>query len=165
MPLIVAAAMSATSFHSPPLVANAIVNYGFVAVFFRLGGLFGAPSFLALGRSKTTTNPVHIDRASAVVATGIHRITRNPIYVGLTSLLSTWASCLASTWRVLAPRFLVLFITWLKIISEERAMTTKFGAAYHEIRRSLYGLQERRAAMAVARMSASENDFDGPDRQ
>lgn len=130
MALIVAAAMRGASSLSPPLTLNGVVHYGLVAAFFAIGGLFAVPAFLAFGRAKTTVDPVRIDNASAVVTSGIYRITRNPMYVGLTSLLLSWAAYLAAPWSLLGPLFFVLFITRFQIIPEERAMAAKFGAAY-----------------------------------
>jgi len=134
VPLVVAAAMWGASFNSPPLVANGVVRHSFVVVFFWLGGLFAAPSFRAFGRARTTIDPIQIDRASAVVTTGIYRITRNPMYVCLTSLLLSWAAYLASPWSFLGPIVFALFITRLQIIPEERALTAKFGAACTDYR-------------------------------
>jgi protein-S-isoprenylcysteine O-methyltransferase Ste14 len=128
--LVVAVAMWGASFRSPPLVADSTVRYGFVAIFFLLGGLFGAPAFLAFGRAKTTIDPVHIDRAAVVVTDGIYRITRNPMYVGLTSLLVSLAAYLATPWSLLGPVFFVWFINRFQIIPEESAMIEKFGSAY-----------------------------------
>jgi len=128
--VVVAAAMAGVSFNAPPLVANNSVRYSFVVVFFLLAGLFGAPSLVAFGRAKTTVDPVHVDRASTIVTTGIYRITRNPMYVGLTSLLLSWAAYLDAPWSFLGVIFFVLFITRFQIIPEERAMTARFRAAY-----------------------------------
>lgn len=52
------------------------------------------------------------------------------MYVGLTSLLVSWAVYLAAPWSLLGPAFFVLFISRFQIIPEERAMVAKFGAAY-----------------------------------
>jgi protein-S-isoprenylcysteine O-methyltransferase Ste14 len=38
---------------------------------------------VAFRRAKTTVNPLHPEKASALVTTGLYRITRNPMYVGL----------------------------------------------------------------------------------
>ena len=130
MTLIVAAAMWGASFLSPSLNLDGFVHYGAVAIFLCLAGLFGAPAFRAFGRAKTTIDPVHIDRASAVVTTGVYRFTRNPMYVALTCLLVSWAAYLAAPWSLIGPPIFVLFITRFQIVPEERAMTAKFGAIY-----------------------------------
>src|SRR5690348_10499970 len=42
-------------------------------------------------RSGTTVDPVHPDRASALVTSGPYEITRNPMYVGLAGVLTAHA--------------------------------------------------------------------------
>ena len=130
--LIVAAVMWGGAHAWPPLAMNAVVRYGVAVVFFALSGFFAFPAFLAFRRARTTVDPIHIDRASTIVSTGIYRITRNPMYVSLTFLLLTWAVYLAAPWSLLGPVVFVAFITRFQILPEERVMTTKFGAAYLE---------------------------------
>jgi protein-S-isoprenylcysteine O-methyltransferase Ste14 len=133
--LVVAAAMGGAAWLSGPIALARIVHVGLVVGFLLLAGLFGAPAFLAFGRARTTIDPVHVDRASAMVTTGIYRITRNPMYVGLTCLLLSWAAWLAAPWGVLGPLVFVLFITRFQILPEERAMAAKFGAPYGDYKR------------------------------
>jgi len=130
MTLVVATAMWGASLLSPPIAVDRIVHLGLVVAFLLLAALFGAPAFLAFGRANTTIDPVHVDRASAIVTTGIYGITRNPMYVGLTGLLLSWAAYLVAPWSLFGPLFFVLYITRFQIMPEERAMTAKFGAAY-----------------------------------
>jgi protein-S-isoprenylcysteine O-methyltransferase Ste14 len=132
--LIVAAAMWGASFLTPPLSINGALRYGLIAVFFLIAALFGAPAIRAFRRSRTTIDPVHIERASALVTSGIYGITRNPMYVAITSLLLSWAAWLAAPWSLIGPVFFVLFITRFQILPEERAMGQKFGAAYADYR-------------------------------
>jgi protein-S-isoprenylcysteine O-methyltransferase Ste14 len=128
--LIVAIAMWGATFVTPPLAFGVTFRYSLVAAFFLLGGLFGFPAFIAFGRAKTTTDPVHIDRASAIVTSGVYRFTRNPMYVGLTCLLLSWSAYLSSPWTLLGPLFFVLYITRFQIVPEERSMEARFGAPY-----------------------------------
>jgi len=128
--LIVAAAMWGLTFLAPPFALGAALHYALVALFLALGGLYAFPAFIAFGRAKTTIDPVHIDRASTIVTTGIYRFTRNPMYVGLTCLLLGWSAFLASPWTALGPLFFVLYITKFQIAPEERAMEARFGTPY-----------------------------------
>jgi len=130
--LIVAAAMWGASLQTAPLSINGSLHYGLIAVFFLIAALFGAPAVRAFRRSQTTIDPVHIERASALVTSGIYRLTRNPMYVAMTSLLLSWAAWLATPWSLIGPVFFVLFITRFQILPEERAMTANFGAAYRD---------------------------------
>jgi protein-S-isoprenylcysteine O-methyltransferase Ste14 len=124
--------MWGVSLLSPALAVNDVLRYGAAAIFFIVAGLFAFPAFRAFAQARTTIDPVHVDRASAVVATGVYRVTRNPMYVGMTSLLVSWAAYLAAPWTLLGPLVFVLFITRFQILPEERAMSAKFGAGYLE---------------------------------
>ena len=135
--MLVALAMWGASYIAPPFALGATAHYALVGVFLVVGGLSGFPAFAAFARAKTTIDPVHIDRASSLVTSGVYRFTRNPMYVGLTSLLLSWASYLASPWLLLGPLFFVLFMTRFQILPEERMMAAKFGAAYTDYWRSV----------------------------
>jgi protein-S-isoprenylcysteine O-methyltransferase Ste14 len=91
--------------------------------------------FWALSQAKTTINPVNPERASSVVTGGIYSYTRNPMYLGLTSLLVGWAIWLSVPWVFLGPVALLLYLTRFQIIPEERVMSSKFGRDYDEYRR------------------------------
>lgn len=88
-------------------------------------------------RAGTTIDPIHIDAASALVTTGIYRYTRNPMYLGLSLLLTAWAVYLTVPWTALGPAAFMIFITRFQIIPEERALQRKFGATYKEYRSSV----------------------------
>jgi protein-S-isoprenylcysteine O-methyltransferase Ste14 len=91
-----------------------------------------ALGFRSFGLAKTTIDPVHVERASSLVTTGIYRVTRNPMYVGLTSVLLGWALRLSDVWTVAGPIFFALYITRFQIVPEERLLGAKFGAAYED---------------------------------
>lgn len=99
------------------------------ALFFGLGGI------ITFRLAKTTINPVQIDQASSVVTNGVYRLSRNPMYVGLTALLATWAVLLSVPWTLLGPVFFAVFIHRFQILPEERVMSPKFGPAYDDYRR------------------------------
>lgn len=96
---------------------------------------FGAGGIIAFRLAKTTINPVQIDQASHVVTGGIYSVTRNPMYVGLTTLLMTWAVWLAVPWTLLGPVFFALFTHRFQILPEERVMSAKFGKEYDDYRK------------------------------
>lgn len=94
---------------------------------------------IAFARRQTTLNPFRPHAASVFVRHGIYRFSRNPMYLGLASMLAGWAAYLANplVWLLL-PAF-VAYLTRFQIIPEERALTLKFGADYldylHSVRR------------------------------
>lgn len=95
-----------------------------------LGASISVAGRMAFLRAKTTMNPLHPERAAALVEFGIYRFTRNPMYLGLLVILVAWAIYLASAWALIGLPVFVLYITRFQILPEERALTDKFGAAY-----------------------------------
>lgn len=104
---------------TPLGVAVAVMGVGVTAL--------GALEFR---RFKTTVNPLRPEKASSVVSTGIFRVTRNPMYVGLLLVLTgvfVWAGAVSAA--VALPAF-VLYINRFQIQPEERALLAKFGDEY-----------------------------------
>ena len=136
--VVVIAGLMAFAFITPgPAFLPAGWNWALAAIAFAAAGVFGFPAFAAFGKAKTTINPVQVDQASALVTTGIYRITRNPMYVALALLLCAWAAWLGRLLPLIGPVAFVLFINRFQIAPEERALTAKFGDAYADYRRSV----------------------------
>lgn len=114
-------------------VASPIANVPFVgqraasAVLVALGIVVGVAGVLEFRRAKTTVNPLTPDKASSMVVSGIYRITRNPMYLGMALVLlggAAWTSSLLG--YSLVPLF-CLYITRFQIVPEERALLAAFG--------------------------------------
>ena len=86
-------------------------------------------------RQRTTVNPLAPARASSLVTGGVYRITRNPMYVGFTLLLTAWAVVLAAWPAFLGSVVYVLYITRFQIVPEERALAQLFGESYAQYTR------------------------------
>jgi protein-S-isoprenylcysteine O-methyltransferase Ste14 len=127
---IVAAAMWLVSRVSLVLAIDGRVRFAMAGAFAGFGFCIAAMGMIAFRRARTTINPVKVEEASSIVSSGIYRRTRNPMYVGLTSLLLGWAVYLASPVALLGPLAFVLFTTRFQIIPEERVLTAKFGRVY-----------------------------------
>lgn len=87
----------------------------------------GAVSFVRAG---TTVDPLHPERATALVTSGVYRITRNPMYVGMALAVAAFSVWLG-TW--LGVVGIVAFVAWIdrvQIPAEERALDAHFGAAF-----------------------------------
>lgn len=101
----------------------------------------GTAGLRAFHHARTTPNPLHPEKASALVTGGIYRHTRNPMYVALVIALLAWAVWLGHVPAILG---VVAFIGWmdrLQIPAEERALRTLFGDEFvhycSEVRRWL----------------------------
>lgn len=93
----------------------------------------------AFRRAHTTVNPTTPQASSTVVATGIYRATRNPMYLGFLLILAGWGAYVANMAAMLFLPAFVLYMNRFQIIPEERALMEKFGARYdaymQEVRR------------------------------
>ena len=95
-----------------------------------IGVAFSVSGVLAFRRAKTTKNPMKPQAASSLVVTGVYRLTRNPMYLGLSLVLLAWAAFLWSAWELLGPAVFVAYISRFQIIPEEKVLDTLFGADY-----------------------------------
>lgn len=85
-------------------------------------------------RARTTVNPLKPQSASSLVVSGVYRISRNPMYVGMALLLLGWAVWLANVMAFVILPVFVLYITRFQIRPEEAVMTTLFGEEYEAYR-------------------------------
>ena len=110
--------------------ARRAVALGLAAVGFGIA-VAGVVSFR---RAKTTVNPLNPEAASALVTSGIYRLTRNPMYLGTLIVLIGWAAYLGNALGfVLAPLF-VLYMNRFQIGPEERALESLFGSEFASYR-------------------------------
>jgi protein-S-isoprenylcysteine O-methyltransferase Ste14 len=106
------------------------LRLGLPAAFLVVGICFTAGGLVAFRRARTTVNPNTPERASSLVNSGIYRITRNPMYVGLLFVLLAWAVYLSCAWALIGPVLFVLYIQRFQIVPEERALGKLFGPEY-----------------------------------
>jgi protein-S-isoprenylcysteine O-methyltransferase Ste14 len=94
------------------------------------GALVALAGVVAFRRHKTTVNPFTPEQSSSLVATGIYRFSRNPMYLGFLLALVGWGAYLAS-WvsALLLPAF-VAYMNRFQIQPEERALTERFGQQF-----------------------------------
>ncbi|GAA61801.1 hypothetical protein P20652_3690 [Pseudoalteromonas sp. BSi20652] len=95
-----------------------------------IGCVFGISGVISFRLAKTTVNPHKVDNASELVTSGIFKITRNPMYVGLAFLLIGWGIWLSSFYALLCVIGFIAYLTFFQIIPEERALTKLFGEDY-----------------------------------
>jgi len=97
---------------------------------FALGVAAALAGVVEFRRARTTVNPLHPEKATAVVDSGIFRISRNPMYLGMLLALVAWALFLANPVTLAGPVLFVLFMNRFQIVPEERALTALFGDGY-----------------------------------
>jgi len=128
--LATALVMWGASRYLPATDLPSIVRFGLGGVLVGTGLYLDGRGILAFRKAKTTVNPIALDKASALVTTGVYGITRNPMYVGLASLLTALAFLLSDLWLLFGPLAFVLYINLFQIGPEERVMQAKFGQAF-----------------------------------
>jgi len=100
-----------------------------------LGGAVAVAGIVSFRRAGTTSNPMRPEATSSLVATGIYRFTRNPMYLGSALVLFGWAVYLSNVAAFAGPLLFVLYIDRFQIVPEERMLATKFGTAFDDYRR------------------------------
>ncbi len=96
------------------------------------GGATALAGDLAFKRARTTINPFKPQNTSSLVTSGIYRLTRNPMYLGLLMVVLGWATFLCSAFALLGPVAFVAYIARFQIVPEERVLSAKFGSGYSE---------------------------------
>lgn len=100
--------------------------------FFAVGVLWVILGLREFDRLSTTSNPRNIEKASALVTTGIYRISRNPMYVGLACILVAAAFYLDNLLTLLVVPLFVWYMNRYQIKPEEQVMEEKFGDEFRE---------------------------------
>ncbi len=98
------------------------------------GAVLCSLGFVRFKRTKTTVDPRTPEAASALVVSGVYRVTRNPMYLGLLVNLFAWAYFVSNGLSFLFLPAFVLYMNRFQIRLEERALQSKFGQAYADYR-------------------------------
>ena len=122
-----------------------------------LGGILAAAGLavamagvVAFRRRRTTVDPRFPERASALVADGVYRWTRNPMYVGFAGMALGAAAGLGSPLALVGPGVLIAYLDRVQIPAEERALRARFGPSF-----DAYG---RTVGRWLGRGARSQND-------
>lgn len=115
---------------SPAIAINDSVHWVTVILCALTGLFFCVAGTLSFKRAKTTVTPLHPEKATSLVSSGVYRISRNPIYVGLSLLLFAWAMYLASHWSLIGGMLFIIYIDRFQIVPEERILLELFGDNY-----------------------------------
>jgi protein-S-isoprenylcysteine O-methyltransferase Ste14 len=105
-------------------------EFGWVLIALGLG--LDLYSILIFIQSRTTVNPMYPYRASRLVVSGVYRMSRNPMYLGMVVLLSGWTWLLGSPIGLLAVWLFARILVIVQIGSEEIALRDRFGESYVE---------------------------------
>lgn len=81
-------------------------------------------------RARTTINPLKPQSSSALVTQGIFGFSRNPMYLGMLTILCGWALYLGNLLALPCLPLFVAYLTRFQIMPEERVLTRLFGPAF-----------------------------------
>lgn len=102
-----------------------------------VGIAFSCAGSIAFKRAKTSFNPLHPDRVSSLVTSGVYRLTRNPMYVGMLLGLVAWAVGLASPISLAGPVAFIMYIDRFQITPEEKTLAARFGREFEAYKSSV----------------------------
>jgi len=80
--------------------------------------------------SRTTPNPIKPENTSELVIRGMYRFSRNPMYLGLLTILIGWAIYLGSLIVFFILPLFVITLNIQQIKPEEEVLEKKFGETY-----------------------------------
>lgn len=112
------------------LAIGPAIKYTLVGCFILVGLALEATGLWIFFRGKTTINPLTPEASQTLMCSGVYRLTRNPMYLGLTCQLFAWACYLAVPSTLFGVGFYIALITWLQILPEEQALGRLFGQRY-----------------------------------
>jgi len=116
-----------------PALAFPLEARGAIAAALVLAGVvIASVAFFQFRRAGTTVNPMTPAESALLVTQGIYRFSRNPMYVGDALMLIGWALWLANAAALAAVALFVVYLNRYQIAPEERALGTRYGAAYTE---------------------------------
>ena len=128
--IILGAAMWFAAAYGPSASLPLMLRASVFAALAIIGGATALAGDVAFRHARTTINPFRPQNSSALVTTGVYRLTRNPMYLGILMALIGWAAFLCSAVALLGPVAFVGYITRFQIVPEERVLSGKFGEAY-----------------------------------
>jgi len=100
-----------------------------------LGIGIGIGPAMAFSRAETTIKPFH--DSSALVRTGMYRVTRNPMYLGMVIVLTGVAVLTGSLSPFIGPLLFVPVMNVRVIRHEEAMLEEAFGDEYRDFRQSV----------------------------
>jgi len=101
-------------------------------VLFVVGAAIAGWGLLTFRRARTTTVPG--ETSAQLVTWGPYRVTRNPMYVGLTLAYLGEAGILRQLWPVAVLPLVLAYVNWVVIPLEETKLAEAFGAEYDRYR-------------------------------
>lgn len=121
-----------------PAFGFAFPGQDILAVALAVAGVaFALWGVITFHHADTTHNPMRPDKTSVLVTRGPYRFSRNPMYVGVLTVLAAWGLYLGNLLGFLLLPLLVAYLSRFQIGPEERVLEGKFGAGFDAYRQSV----------------------------
>jgi protein-S-isoprenylcysteine O-methyltransferase Ste14 len=130
--LVIAGAMFGVAYSAPRLSFTLSGSSAIALTLAALGGAVAFSGVVAFHEKRTTVNPLTPSASSSVVSSGVYRVSRNPMYLGLLLALGGWAVYLSNAGAALLLPAFVAYMTQYQIKPEERALVAKFGSEFEQ---------------------------------
>ena len=111
-----------------------ISMYKYVALAGVLAALSGLWEFR---KAKTTIDPTKPGKTSHLVSSGIYRITRNPMYLGMVFIIIAAIFKFGNYYGFIALPVFIIYITQFQIKPEERIIEGIFGEVYVQYKKKV----------------------------
>jgi protein-S-isoprenylcysteine O-methyltransferase Ste14 len=140
----------------PPLLALACIAAGFIAARFKPLPFFPGPASIRVAIAvvlflvpvaivfvarrelvKHKEHPNPYKPTSAIVTSGIYRLSRNPIYIAFLIFVLATAIAANNAWLLLSIVVLLVLLQFGVVRAEERYLSGKFGVEYDAYRRTV----------------------------
>jgi protein-S-isoprenylcysteine O-methyltransferase Ste14 len=89
--------------------------------------------FASFGRG----TPLPIDAPKKLVVRGLYRYTRNPMYIGVLTIILGWAVMFATAWLLAYAILVGAMVHLFVVLYEEPKLQLLFGMEYEDYRRSV----------------------------
>lgn len=128
--LICSLSMWLISLISPLIETDFFVRVILSLAIFTVGSFFCIAGVVSFRKAKTTVNPLKPETASSLVSSGVYRISRNPMYVGLSLFLVSLSTYLSSPLSIIGVVAFIFYMNRFQIEPEERALKEIFGTDF-----------------------------------
>jgi protein-S-isoprenylcysteine O-methyltransferase Ste14 len=107
------------------------VHFLFPLLLCLLGCVSAGWALMQFRRQKTSVHPMNFANNNSLIVSGVFRVTRNPIYLGMLLVLAGFAVYLGDVLALISPLVFFLWINYWQIAVEEVHLRSHFGAAYN----------------------------------
>ena len=106
-------------------------------IIFLIGMLILINPIFKFIKSKTTIDPIKFKKVNKLITSGIYKYSRNPMYLGLSFVLSGLSMIVNPIGGFIFIPLFILYLNFFQIMPEENAMTDLFEKEFLEYKKSV----------------------------